>query len=186
MDSILEDIKSSFITKNPEKHNCNKSKKFKKDLLCINEELEYKEKDSSDFKLSNSYKTETTFFKNIYIDEFQHKGKKSVDLLTLSKFEDENKGRFYFIEVKSSLVCYRWDEIKLKLIDTINKIKDTISQDNFISNTIVIGNLCKESEEKSAITNKIKKDIEDIEFLDIPLGRVSIYKPNSTINKELE
>jgi len=187
MNEILESITSSLLEKDPISKKCNRKNKikFEGDISCINEELEYKEIESSKFQFDSVYKRGTSFFKNIYIDEFKHTGKKSVDLLTLSKFNDEQKGRFYFIEVKSNLVCYRWDEVKSKIEDTIEKI-ESIEEDNFISSAIVIGKECTENEDNSAITIKIKKQIEDIEFLDIPLGKVRIYQSNSTIKKELE
>jgi len=187
VNTVLENIVGIFVEKEPFTKKCNRKKKIKfmDDISCINEELKYKELDSSHFEFDSTYKSDTNFFKNIYIDEFKHEGKKSVDLLTLSKFNDEQKGRFYFIEVKSNLVCYRWDEVKSKIEDTIEKI-ESIEEDNFISSAIVIGKECTENEDNSAITIKIKKQIEDIEFLDIPLGKVRIYQSNSTIKKELE
>jgi hypothetical protein len=188
MDKVLENIISSLSEQQPKNKKCNRKNKvkFENDIFCINEELEYKEIDSSNFKFHLAYQEETNFFKNIYIDEFKHTGKKSVDLLTLSKFNDERKGRFYFIEVKSNLVCYRWTEIKDKLIDTIENIENSIENTDFVSSIIVIGKECLEDIDKSATTNKIKKDIEDIEFLDMPFGKVNIYMPNNIITKILQ
>lgn len=183
MHTVLEDIKSSLVALNPEEQNCNKSKKFEQDLLCINDELSYDEIGSSKFYFENDYKEGTDFFKNIYIDEFKHLGKKSVDLLTLSKFNDEDKGRFYFIEVKSGVNSKVLKSVKDKLIDTIEKLDTiTFTNKNFISNIFVIGN---EAEKELSFTAKIKKQIEDIEFLDMPLGKIRIYKSDSTINKNI-
>jgi len=187
MENVFNSIVATFIEQDPKTKKCNRKNKikFEDDISCINEELEYKEIGSSYFQFDSCYKNDTNYFKNIYIDEFKHEKKRSVDLLTLAQFKGDKKGKLYFIEVKSNLVCYRWDEVKSKIEDTIEKI-DSIEEDNFISSAIVIGQECDENKDNSAITNKMKKQIEDIEFLDMPLGKVSIYPPNTTIKKELE
>lgn len=187
MEEVLTSIKKSLVELDPDSKKCNRKNKikFEGDISCINEELEYKEIDSSKFSFNSVYKNESDYFKNIYIDEFQHRGKKSVDLITLSKFNDELKGRFYFIEVRSKLTCNRWNEIKQKVEDTIKKIEDEDLDYSLDTSLIIIGNECDKNEYNMSTTNKLKKEIEDIEFLDIPLGKVSVYEPNSKIEKEL-
>ncbi len=151
---------------------------------CINENLEYRERGSSTFYFDEKYKNESEFFKNIYIDEFEHKNLKSVDLLTLVNFKDEKNGRFYFIEVKSNLNCYKYEEIKNKLIDSIKKLDEVnFSHTNFKLTYYVIGNERQECEYNSKTTLKLKNEIADIEFLDIPIGEIKIIKSDGIIDK---